>query len=82
MTKRQADVLLRKGERAKRREIAVRDIAVGTIEHDALPHGAGRVRQDADDLLIRAERPLEPLELHARKHRHENALRRRNGRRQ
>ena len=67
-------------ERAKRREIAVRDIAVGTIEHDALPHGAGRVRQDADDLLIRAEQPLEPLQLHTGEHGHKNALRRRDGR--
>ena len=67
-------------ERAKRREIVVRDIAVGTIEHDALPHGAGRVRQDADDLLIRAEQPLEPLQLHTGEHGHKNALRRRDGR--
>ena len=67
-------------ERGKRRKVIVRDARIRAVEHDALPNRAGGVRQDADDLLIRAERPLEPLELHTRKHRHENALRRCNGR--
>ena len=69
-------------ERTKRREIGIRDIAIGAIEHHTLPHGTGSVRQDADDLLIRAEQMREPLELHTGEHGHKDALRRCDGRRQ
>ena len=69
-------------ERPKCREIGFRDISVRAVEHNALPHGAGGVRQDADDLLIRAEQAREPLELHTGEHGHEDALRRCDGRRQ
>ena len=48
--------------------------AVRRVKDQPLPHGAGRIRHDADDLLVRAEQQRELLETHAREHGDEDAL--------